>query len=295
MSDDRQTSQCNGYGDDAAQIYRHLTELESGELLDEFAEKLDAMDDMTFDPELIDQYLAILEVKNPLETEYDANTSLAEFHEKHLLMFQQNTAKKQVARPRRHRLVARLAYVAALVALGSMVAAQAFGVDVFGAVAKWTQEMFHFGMAATQEHNGEDAAVPIDYGVFAALKEAVNANGISELVVPIWCPEGFVPAEEPKTTTTSGMSVIDFPFQNDDQFFSITIQQFKAAKDIAATFFEKDSQDVAIYEYNGISHYMMHNLEQVQAVWSSGAVVVSISGDLSFSDLETMIDSIYGG
>lgn len=49
-------------------------------------------------------------------------------------------------RRRRGRLLRRLIPVAAVAAvtLSSMVAAQAFGLDVFGTLARWTEETFHF-------------------------------------------------------------------------------------------------------------------------------------------------------
>ena len=91
---------------------------------------------------------------------------------------------------KRIRLVARrVGLVAAVVAaiFGLMITVQAAGVDVFGAIARWTDETFHFSVP---EAGAADMW-------FADYQDELEAVGLSEEYLPrqarAWCPRRWRP------------------------------------------------------------------------------------------------------
>ena len=106
---------------------------------------------------------------------------------------------KRVVTFRRVWRTALLAAAAIVCIFAIMVTAQAAGVDVFGAMARWTEDVFSFGQIEpdsevsdnpTQETVGQEAEAPGTE--FASLQEAFDAYGMTEVHEPGWLPEGYV-------------------------------------------------------------------------------------------------------
>lgn len=72
----------NGKSSKFSQLYKHMSSMDTDELIDELADKWDAMDEKSFDPELIDVYLDTLERKGAIASDFNAEDSLAVFHAK---------------------------------------------------------------------------------------------------------------------------------------------------------------------------------------------------------------------
>ncbi len=205
------------------------------------------------------------------------------------------TPKASVRRPptRRTLRAARLTAAVLAVLLGCMVVAQAFGFDVFGAIARWTEETFRFGVSSQtgEEQAGGDDQTGEDME-YATLQEALDAYGITEPVAPAWIPDGFA---------LGGIDVDSLPdslkihatYQAGEQHFAITLSLYDSVEQVAAATFEKDMTNVLIHEINGISHYLISNNDWSVATWTNGLLVCSISGDQTVEDLTRMIDSIY--
>ena len=115
------------------------------------------MTEETYDPALIDAYLAALDRKAPMPEVPDSEAAFANFKSRLRHTF---PAEDSAASPsRKVHSVWRIGLIAVLTAIclmGGMVAAQASGVDVFGAIARWTDEVFSFGII--QSDGGEDVA-----------------------------------------------------------------------------------------------------------------------------------------
>ena len=97
----------------------------------------------------------------------------------------------------KRRTVVLVAVISAI--LTSLLTVQAAGVDVFGAIARWTTELFSFGK--TEESRGlvVDGKWPeIDLEQnqqFTSLQEALDYYGVTEVVAPRWLPSGFTQEE----------------------------------------------------------------------------------------------------
>ena len=120
-----------------------LDAMSISELTEALNHTLEELTEENYDPALIEAYLDALDRKNPMPEMPDAKTSYACF-QKRLRCFTPETHST----PYRLRRVGRVALVACLAiasVLGLMVVAQAAGIDVFGTIARWTDEVFSLG------------------------------------------------------------------------------------------------------------------------------------------------------
>lgn len=298
MSEKRFTPHSGGHDGDTAQINEHLNDMTAEELIDDLLDKWDAMSDKNFDSQLLDTYLATLDEKDPMAADFDAEASLAAFRKKHSQLFQQMepvniSLYTQPKHRRRSRwFVVRLTAAIVAVMLGCIVTAQAIGLDVFGIIARWTKETFHFS-ASSSTGSGETSTYPtgaiMQYG---SIQDALNAYGIKDLIAPNWYPDGFQ-MKDCKISPSNDSIKFQAAYKNGEKFFAITVWQYASETEAGNLTFEKDASDVIIYEYDGVKHYLMSNNNQMRAAWTSKNITCSISGDLSKEELQNMIKSIY--
>lgn len=300
MPEKKFSSWYGGHGEAVSQNQKHLDSLTEDELIDELSDMWDAMDENNYDPAKVDAYLAELEKRESDLPSFDADASLDAFQEKHARFIEQtmpvqfSTAVRPVhSRRWRTSLVAAIAAI--IVMLGGMITAQAMGVDVFGAIARWTEETFHFDIASQISNNQKNNPAPVA-GEYATLQDALDAYGISERVAPQWYPAELETAELSTTPRATGIT-IQAVYENPKKSLVISIRQYATAEDaqIGIGTFEKDANAVTQYERNGIIHYIFSNNSNYIATWTNGTLVCSVSGNMTLEELEQMIDSIYKG
>lgn len=194
------------------------------------------------------------------------------------------TPPSQAARPRRARRLLRwCALVAAVIGLFTalLVAAQAAGLDVFGSMARWTDETFHFVVAPAKDETAE-------------LRAALREQGIPEEYAPTWVPEGFH-GEEPQVSISKNTIHISARFSNDEEDFQIAVNQFLAQECLEDTTYEKDPSIVTSYTNGHQLFYIFENLERNTAIWSNGKnISIGIHGQLSVEDMKSILNSIGG-
>lgn len=185
------------------------------------------------------------------------------------------------------RLAKRLLPVAAVVAVdfSSMVAVQAFGFDVFGALARWTSETFHFATETIEESaNSEIEAL------HQTVQEAFDSCGIT-IPAPSWYPKGTVLAKDIEIVENVEDAMVMCDFTCGDDSFGIVIQQYYDNYRVPGYTFEKDISDAEEYSSNGRLFYVVSNLQESYAVYSDDQIVVLISGNLPVETLKRIIDS----
>ena len=192
------------------------------------------------------------------------------------------TKTRRVFRPRKILVVAAVL----ILMFGGMLTAQAAGVDVFGAIGRWTEETFHFELPI----NHDDLAGETDYN----LRNASQKAGLPGSVAPIWCPEGFVP----KTPTNTHIedyvdtAVCEYINENENRSYFVDISYYYNSSDVEATIFEKDDSEVVTYSSNRGTFYIFSNIDVLAATWSNGHLSITVAGDLQLEELEKIIDSI---
>ncbi len=280
-----------------------LNKMSASELADAMEEALDLMTEETYDPNVINAYLDALERRVPVPEHPSAEAAYESFQQKLKEVSSGITKPPTVpSRAPRRRSVWRTRLVAALLAfalLGAMIIAQAIGVDVFGAIARWTSEMFSFGELPENDTANnpstttkglltgpENKKTPEEY---RELKLALEERGLPFLFPEI--PEGFEVTESLLYIVPADKS-IQFTAaykRNDDCLIYEVIQNEGQSNMI----YEKDSSAVEIYEYNDILHYIFGNEGDTISTWMIDNLEYSLSSNTDSVDLRQLIRSFY--
>lgn len=188
-----------------------------------------------------------------------------------------STQKSRRFRPRKILVVAAVL----ILMFGGMLTAQAAGVDVFGAIGRWTEETFHFDIVQDNDRT-------------SLFQETATQAKIPQDFVPTWVPDGFEGAEPQVDTVENYMTSIICVYSNQEKTYSVDIEHYYNKADIETLVIEKDDTNVCSYESNGKTFYIMSDMEYLTATWTDGTFVETISGQLSMDEIKTIIDSIGG-
>lgn len=192
-----------------------------------------------------------------------------------------------------------VASIAIFLFFGGMVVAQAAGYDVFGAIGQWTEETFHFASTGDAEEayanrNSENLANAESSQYHLILKETLQKHGIIAEIAPSWYPDD-VSLLNSEVFTNEFSKTILFSFSNDyDKLFYVDITIYQSISDLNMSTFEKDSTPVDQYTSGGKTFYILSNDDTLTATWASETLVETIAGNLSLTELKSMIDSIGG-
>ena len=179
--------------------------------------------------------------------------------------------------------------VAAVVAVlfTRMVAGQAAGFDVFGAIARWTNETFHFVMTSENDLADDDEC----YRTMAA---AFEEYGFPVDMIPTWRPSRYETLQLKDVSNRSIDSIYASFLGDGGQLFRISFTRHHSSKALSALTFEKDGVDVEPYSNGTHTFYILSNLDSATAAWTDGYWEETISGNLSVDEMKQMIDSIGG-
>lgn len=206
-----------------------------------------------------------------------------------------NTSRCQVRGRRVWRTVL-TAVAVAVCMLGCMIAAQAAGFDVFGALGRWSENTFSF-IIGTGEDSDSGAVVSVspEYADFYEdMQTLVEEMGVQQAVTPTWYPSGFE-ASSLEVFHNDVNDAIVAMFQHEDgQSFTICITQNKSDSYLDTHIFEKDSSLVEQYTDGGKMFYIFSNLNSITATWAENTLIETISGDLTVDEAKMIISSIGG-
>lgn len=282
--------------EDSSQINEHLNTMPIDKLTDALADMWDAADDFTYSASEMDACLEEIE-QTEVAPEFDVDASLNRFLEKHSRLVECASRTSKKSRPNTSRWKPSVAAaVAILVVLGSLVTVQAVGIDVFGAIARWTNETFRFAASSQNDDtlntdilNSNSHSPDGEYG---SLQEALDACGIGQNVRLQHLPDGFELANVSVYSLPSQVE-IEAMYTSNDRIFSLVIFRYNSPEVVGQTIFEKDSEDMILYDKNGITYYIMSNNQQLTAVWMPQELLTcAITGDLSIVEVESIIDSM---
>lgn len=270
-----------GGGDISTESFASLS---PAELAGAFEEVLDAMTEDNYDPELLDAYLDALDEKAPMPQAPDMEGSLAQFREKLVSTVPEQTrpapAHKGKRRPLRRLAVTVAAAMGVLFAL--MIGAQAAGLDVFGSLARWTDEQFWL-VPSSGEGTSEYHQI---------FQDALAAQELPVELAPSWYPEGFV-AGAPEFWDSDFATTAQLTFRNaeDGRTFSFSVDQYKSPE-WAAWSYEKDASPVETYVTHERTFYIFSNVKAMTAVCQDENISISLIGNLSVEEIKGIIDSI---
>lgn len=290
MSGRHQVGPDGGTDRNMAQIYEHLRSKDKDTLIDELAVLNEAAATGDVDLELLDAYLDVLSEKEPVEFERTPEEALADFHEKHALLLEQDVVPLRRKHKRSNRLALRIAASFAIIVVGCSFITEALGFDLFGRVARWTSEIF--SLESTSTPYATIQVYPVAEGEsreYETLQDAVDACGITAPLAPNWVPDRFENPDVSVAHISSGICIYaDYNFG--DEFLSIRFNESDRAEQRTV---EKDSNAMTSYIVSGITHYIAMDQSIVKVVWSNGVFECHISGNLSEQEAKQIIDSIY--
>lgn len=281
-----------------------LNPMTAAQLERELEAALEAMTEEEYDPAVIDAYLDALDRKAPTPDHPDAGTAYAGFQARVQRAAGQVSGGRASRRSRvRLRTLLRVAAAAALLTtflFSSMVVAQASGVDVFGAIARWTDSVFSFGALP-----GEDASGSVQTAAPAAQSSQTDRRDVPEESqtvqlelerrgLPLYypkIPEDFA-AEDPFLYIDPHTNCISFGtgYTKGDISISFGFDQFEHSP---TGIYEKDDRAVELYECGGVTHYILGNLSSMTAAWINGPVEYCLAANLSSDEIKELIQSIY--
>lgn len=191
-----------------------------------------------------------------------------------------------------------VAAIAIVCMFAAMVTAQAAGVDVFGAMARWTQDVFSFGQIAPDSHvsddpaqktEGQDAEAPS--AEFTSLQEAFDAYGMTEVHEPIWLPDGYA-------LSRIDVMAVDDPFlrsfsasyTDGEGHVGIDIMSYEGEP---ATQVQKIEGPVESVEKNGIVLYHIENSLDRTIAWYSDQYEYYVSGGPGDDILWKVVESMF--
>lgn len=195
----------------------------------------------------------------------------------------------------RYRPLKKMVLVAAIAAtlLAGMVVAQAAGLDIFGRLARWTDEIFQFapyntGTAATDQNSPGESDEIHDI-----LQAEVSDCGISGPAVPTHFPDGYTLLEISHGQNDISQGVFCALSNETGDLLTIDFQKYSDINQIGSLAIEKDGSPVEEYiSPTGQRVYIMDNRGTTVATWSWGNWCITIDGIISKTDMKMMIDSI---
>lgn len=182
----------------------------------------------------------------------------------------------------------RASAVAAVLAIFMVIttSVNAFGYDLWGKVAIWSQEFFHFE-DETQGTTTLDPIIDIQTE-YSSLQAALDRFKITQKLAPRWLPDGYSLYE---------LEVIDSPkeisiyanYSCGENKIKVSIRQLISGKPEEI---EKSAGYVTVYESNGIAYYIFENNSNLQATWVVGEFEGIIGGPITIEEMKAIIDSI---
>ena len=180
--------------------------------------------------------------------------------------------------------------VAAVAVLAIIITAtvtvNAFGFDLWGKVAQWSEDFFRFqDETQTTAPTDPEKTNPLE---FTTLQEALDTYKISQRLAPTHFPDGYI-VDEIKVMHSPIETSIYANYTNGNDKIKISIRQLM----------ESTPEDIEIseglieaYEANGVTYYIFNNNNLLQAAWIVEGFECFIAGSLSLEEMKTIIDSI---
>ena len=174
------------------------------------------------------------------------------------------------------------------VLLTSLMTVQAARIDVLGAIARWTTELFSFGK--TEERSGlvVDGKWPeIDEKQnlqFTSLQDALDFYGVTEIEVPQWIPPEFT--QEAIAVEQNGVWLTFFAeYTNNDEIFIIRYNSYISEP---PTYYEKSGNLLETVEAGGNTYRILQNVDNYAVVWLTPHFECCISMSTDSTDISSL-------
>lgn len=245
-----------------------LEQLSPEELAQAMEQTLDNMTEDTYDQAVIDAYLDALDAKTPMPEAPDVEESYQQFQ----AMLSQALPEEAPPKPKRRgsvlRMTLRVALAAAFV-FSCLMMAQASGLDLWGTVARWTDDGFHFQLVENDSPQWYD-----DYWT------DLEVVGIEEDQLPTWLPQDYAVDAIQVSKKLDRNEVQVLLTSQDQPEIRCSMSIFSDPETMSALVFSKDNRPVEEFQVNGKTVYLLHNEDTVMAVCQHQNVIYCLSGNI---------------
>ena len=211
-----------------------------------------------------------------------------------------NAPSKRVIRFKQVRRTVLVAAAAIACMFAVMVTAQAAGIDVFGAMARWTKDVFSFGQIApdsevsdnpAQETSSLEMEAPDPNREFSSLQDAFDAYGMTEVHEPGWLPEGYALDDiDVLAVDDSFLRTFAASYSDGEGRIGIGIMSYEGEP---ATQVQKIDGPVESVEKKGMMFYHIENSVGRTIAWYSDQYEYYLSGDAEDDILWKIVDSMF--
>lgn len=245
-----------------------LERLSPEELAQAMEQTLDQMTEDTYDQAVIDAYLDALDAKTPMPEAPDVEESYGQFQ----AMLSQALPNEAPSKPKRRgsvlRMTLRVALAAAFVC-SCLMMAQASGIDLWGTVARWTDDGFRFQLVEDNTPQWYD-----DYWT------DLEVVGIEEDQLPTWLPQDYAVDAIQVSKKLDRNEVQVLLTSQDQPEIRCSMSIFSDPETMSALVFSKDNRPVEEFQVNGKTVYLLHNEDTVMAVCQHQNVIYCLSGNI---------------
>lgn len=268
--------------------------------------------DDRLDVDLIQHILEILDEREPIVEEPDAELSYKVFKEEIIPQLKKEKAEANPASltqvsaaPRRGSVRRRIAVVliAAIVSLllGGTLVASAFGQNIWSSFIRWGKDTFQIGPEVqitsgpstdpSPEISAESTISLLEPEEYQSLDEAIEAMG-PEVLALKWIPDGF---ELKRAMVTKGRQVESLTalYKAGDSVLIYDVSFYFTGN--ASFSYEIDENSVEPINISGNTCYIVSNLDKKGIIWIDKEVVYNIFGNVDRDTLIKMVESIYEG
>jgi len=158
--------------------------------------------------------------------------------------------------------------------------------DIF---ARWTESIFALFNPSGSEIEEPEYVFQTDNPGLQQIYDAVTELGVTEPVVPMWVPDGYV-IEECTTTSTPLETYMHARMECADSELVFDVKIYTGG---SAPEYYKDETDVEKWEYDDVIHYILRNKDNIVVVWPRNNIECFLSVDCQEDVLYEILKSIY--
>ena len=266
-----------------------MDKMTTAELLQLLEQINEDMTEDNFDDDLITACLDALDQKSPMPEYPSTEESWQSFKEKlgaeHFGA--ENNEGCSSSPKRRVKRIFRIGLIVAIVAaslFSCMIVAQAAGIDVFGSIARWTEDVLGFGDREPEAQETQTALSAEDVTRITDQIESWRLSVDSDFEV-----------SEPEVVTDEESGILYYcqMYNNDTNYILIEAKYQK--NKVPYLLFEKDDNNVDEMVFNNVSVYFYTNMGTSVATLCVGNLELSVMTALDINELKLLFEESFGG
>jgi len=279
-----------------------LDVMSSLEIANALEQALDEMTEDSYDTDLIDAYIDALNRKVPLPEIPNEITAYKIFCQNLNELSATNKFDAISRLPQKptnkRRLLNTLliASISLIFMLCSIIVVQAAGVDIFGAMARWTEEIFSFGQIRIQDDANRASGIPEKSQIilppendYPSLQAALDEYKIEEVVEPKWIPENYI-FNKVDVTSYDDLLIFCAEYLCDTGSLNITFMSYIGEPTMQI---EKTTAEVEIFDIDGTEFYLLENISSTSVSWVTARFECCITGTIEKQILKKIVSSMF--